>query len=165
MFDLTAATTGWNEKRLRSAGRAYLAIHSHPLSHAGYYPDARSMSLKLLFDPENGCILGAQAVGEDGVGKRIDVIATAIAGGVKADELADLELAYAPPFSSAKDPVNMLGYMAENVLSGACDVVEYEELDQLARAGWTVLDVRTPDEHRRAPFQARSTSRSIGFVS
>ena len=95
------------------------------------------MSLKLLFDPDDGTILGAQAVGSDGVDKRIDVIATAITGGITADELADLELAYAPPFSSAKDPVNMLGYMAENIRTGACDVVEYDELAALTEAGWT----------------------------
>jgi rhodanese-related sulfurtransferase len=107
------------------------------------------MSLKLLFDPDDGTIFGAQAVGGEGVDKRIDVIATAITGGVKADQLADLELAYAPPFSSAKDPVNMLGYMAENVMSGACDVVEYGELEALEDSGWTLLDVRTFEEHAR----------------
>jgi NADPH-dependent 2,4-dienoyl-CoA reductase/sulfur reductase-like enzyme/rhodanese-related sulfurtransferase len=149
VFDLTAATTGWNEKRLRAAGRSYRAIHSHPMSHASYYPGAQPMSLKLLFDPDDGTILGAQAVGGDGVDKRIDIIATAITGGITADELADLELAYAPPFSSAKDPVNMLGYMAENVLSGACDVVDYDELGCLTREGWTVIDVRTCEEHGR----------------
>jgi NADPH-dependent 2,4-dienoyl-CoA reductase/sulfur reductase-like enzyme/rhodanese-related sulfurtransferase len=149
VFDLTAATTGWNEKRLRAEGRRYRAIHSHPMNHAGYYPGAQPMSLKLLFDPDDGTILGAQAVGGDGVDKRIDIIATAITGGITADELADLELAYAPPFSSAKDPVNMLGYMAENVLSGACDVVEFDELSRLSGEGWTVVDVRTPEEHRR----------------
>ncbi|HXQ63162.1 MAG TPA: FAD-dependent oxidoreductase [Acidimicrobiales bacterium] len=147
VFDLTAATTGWNEKRLRAAGRRYRAIHSHPMSHAGYYPGAEPMSLKLLFDPDDGTILGAQAVGREGVDKRIDVIATAITGGITADELADLELAYAPPFSSAKDPVNMLGYMAENVRSGACDVVGYDELGALTEEGWTVVDVRTDEEH------------------
>ena len=149
VFDLTAATTGWNEKRLRAAGRNYRAIHSHPMSHAGYYPGAQPMSLKLLFDPDDGTILGAQAVGRDGVDKRIDIIATAITGGITADGLADLELAYAPPFSSAKDPVNMLGYMAENVRSGACDVVEYDELETLTSAGWTLVDVRTNQEHER----------------
>ena len=149
VFDLTAATTGWNEKRLRAVGRRYRAIHSHPMNHAGYYPGAQPMSLKLLFDPDDGTILGAQAVGGDGVDKRIDIIATAITGGITADELADLELAYAPPFSSAKDPVNMLGYMAENVLSGACDVVEFDELGRLSGEGWTVVDVRTPEEHQR----------------
>jgi NADPH-dependent 2,4-dienoyl-CoA reductase/sulfur reductase-like enzyme/rhodanese-related sulfurtransferase len=147
VFDLTAATTGWNEKRLVAAGRRYRAIHSHPMSHAGYYPGAQPMALKLLFDPGDGTILGAQAVGRDGVDKRIDIIATAISGGITADGLADLELAYAPPFSSAKDPVNMLGYMAENVRSGACDVVEYDELAALCRSGWTLVDVRTGHEH------------------
>jgi NADPH-dependent 2,4-dienoyl-CoA reductase/sulfur reductase-like enzyme/rhodanese-related sulfurtransferase len=147
VFDLSAATTGWNEKRLRAAGRRYRAIHSHPMNHAGYYPGAQSMSLKLLFDPADGTILGAQAVGKDGVDKRIDVLATAITGSITADELADLELAYAPPFSSAKDPVNMLGYMAENVLSGSCDVVEYDELRVLTTSGWTLVDVRNEQEH------------------
>ena len=149
VFDLTAATTGWNESRLRAAGRRYRAIHSHPMSHAAYYPGAQAMSLKLLFDPDDGAILGAQAVGKDGVDKRIDVIATAITGGLAADQLADLELAYAPPFSSAKDPVNMLGYMAENVRTGACDVVQYDELPHLTARGWTLVDVRTKEEHRR----------------
>jgi NADPH-dependent 2,4-dienoyl-CoA reductase/sulfur reductase-like enzyme/rhodanese-related sulfurtransferase len=149
VFDLVAATTGWNEKRLRSVGRSYRALHSHPMSHAGYYPGAQAMSLKLLFDPDDGTILGAQGVGGDGVDKRIDIIATAITGGITADELADLELAYSPPFSSAKDPVNMLGYMAENVRSGACDVVEYDELGRLNEEGWTLIDVRTPEEHVR----------------
>ena len=149
VFDLTAATTGWNEKRLRAAGRRYRTVHSHPLSHAGYYPGAEAMALKLIFDPDDGTILGAQAVGKAGVDKRIDVIATAIAGGITADQLADLELAYAPPFSSAKDPVNMLGYMAENVRTGACDVVEYEELASLVDAGWELVDVRSNQEHAR----------------
>lgn len=149
VFDLTAATTGWNERRLRSAGRPYRAIHSHPTSHAAYYPGAEPMHLKLLFDPADGTILGAQGVGRGGVDKRIDVIATAITGGLRAEQLADLELAYAPPFSSAKDPVNMLGYMAENVRSGACDVVAYDELGDLVDAGWQVVDVRTPAEYER----------------
>jgi len=149
VFDLTAATTGWNEKRLRAAGRRYRTVHSHPLSHAGYYPGAEAMALKLIFDPDDGAILGAQAVGKAGVDKRIDVIATAIVGGITADQLADLELAYAPPFSSAKDPVNMLGYMAENVRTGACEVVEYEELASLVDAGWELVDVRSNQEHAR----------------
>jgi NADPH-dependent 2,4-dienoyl-CoA reductase/sulfur reductase-like enzyme/rhodanese-related sulfurtransferase len=147
VFGLTAACTGWNEKRLRRSGRPYRAVHSHPLHHAGYYPGAEPMALKLLFDPADGTILGAQAVGRAGVDKRIDVLATAMAGGITADGLADLELAYAPPFSSAKDPVNLLGYMAENVRSGACDVVAPDELDDLAAEGWVVLDVRTAAEH------------------
>ena len=147
VFGVTAAMTGWNEGRLRAAGRRFRAIHSHPMSHATYYPGAEPMSLKLLFDPDDGAILGAQAVGGAGVDKRIDVLATAMGAGLTADALADLELAYAPPFSSAKDPVNMLGYMAENVLSGECDVVEPDELDDLLAIGWILIDVRTPTEH------------------
>ncbi len=147
VFGVTAALTGWNERRLWDAQRPYRVVHSHPLSHAGYYPGAEQMSLKLLFDPVDGAILGAQAVGGAGVDKRIDVLATAMAAGLRAADLADLELAYAPPFSSAKDPVNMLGYMAENVLSGECDVVEAPEVAGLAAAGWTILDVRTEAEH------------------
>ncbi len=108
---------------------------------------ATRMCAKLIFDPDDGTILGAQIVGRNGVDKRIDVIATAMAGGMTADRLADLELAYAPPFSSAKDPVNMLGYMAENVLSGDCDIVEPSELDALVAQGWTLMDVRTVEEH------------------
>ena len=148
VFGLTAAMTGWNEKRLADAKRPYRAMHSHPMSHAGYYPGAEPMALKLLFDPGTGEILGAQGVGREGVDKRIDVLATALFAGLPAEKLADLELAYAPPFSSAKDPVTMLGYMAENILSGECDVVDPDEVVELAAAGWTVLDVRTPAEHR-----------------
>ena len=147
VFDRTAAMTGWNERRLKAAGRPYRCVHSHPMNHAGYYPGAQQMAIKLLFDPTTGEILGAQIVGGDGVDKRIDVLATAMWAGVRADELADLELAYAPPFSSAKDPVNMLGYMAENVMSGACDVVAPSELDGLVADGWRVVDVRSASEH------------------
>ena len=149
VFGVTAAMTGWNEGRLRAAGRPFRAIQSHPMSHASYYPGAEPMSLKLLFDPDDGTILGAQAVGGAGVDKRIDVLATAMAAGLRVDALADLELAYAPPFSSAKDPVNMLGYMAENVLSGECDVVEPDELEDLLAMSWTLIDVRTPIEHAK----------------
>ncbi len=162
VFDLTAAMTGWSEKRLVAAGRPYRAVHSHPMSHAGYYPGGQPMALKLLFDPGDGTILGAQAVGRDGVDKRIDVIATAMTGGITAEGLADLELAYAPPFSSAKDPVNMLGYMAENVRSGACDVVAYDEIPALAAAGWTLLDVRTETEHARGAIPGSRSIPSTG---
>jgi NADPH-dependent 2,4-dienoyl-CoA reductase/sulfur reductase-like enzyme/rhodanese-related sulfurtransferase len=149
VFGLTAAVTGWNEKRLRDANRRFRVVHSHPLDHAGYYPSAEPMALKLLFDPDDGAILGAQAVGRVGVDKRIDVLATAMEGGLTAERLADLELAYAPPYSSAKDPVNMLGYMAENVRSGACQLVSYAELGPLLEEGWVLLDVRTAEEHAR----------------
>jgi NADPH-dependent 2,4-dienoyl-CoA reductase/sulfur reductase-like enzyme/rhodanese-related sulfurtransferase len=147
VFDLVAATVGWNERRLRTAGRPFRAIHSHPFDHATYYPGAIRMAIKLIFDPNDATILGAQIVGRNGVDKRIDVIATAMASGIVADRLADLELAYAPPFSSAKDPVNLIGYMAENVLSGDCDVVDPRELDGLVTKGWTLVDVRTAEEH------------------
>ncbi len=147
VFDCTAGVTGWTERRLRAAGRRYRIVRSHPMNHAGYYPGAQPMAMKLLFDPDDGTILGAQVVGGDGVDKRIDVLATAMAAGVPAEALADLELAYAPPFSSAKDPVNMLGYMAENLRSGECDDVEPDEVASLVESGWTLLDVRTRSEH------------------
>ena len=146
VFGLMAATTGWNEKRLRRSGRPYRAIHTHPGSHAGYYPGAHTMSLKLLVDPESDAILGAQGVGADGVDKRIDVIATAMAGGITASELAELELAYAPQFGAAKDPINMLGFIAENLREGLLSTVQWFELADAVAAGATVVDVRTPEE-------------------
>jgi NADPH-dependent 2,4-dienoyl-CoA reductase/sulfur reductase-like enzyme/rhodanese-related sulfurtransferase len=147
VFGVVAATVGWSERRLRAAGRPFRAIHSHPFDHATYYPGATRMAAKLIFDPDDGTILGAQIVGRNGVDKRIDVIATAMSAGMTADRLADLELAYAPPFSSAKDPVNLLGYMAGNVLNGDCDVVDPHEIDSLVEQGWVLLDVRTQAEH------------------
>jgi NADPH-dependent 2,4-dienoyl-CoA reductase/sulfur reductase-like enzyme/rhodanese-related sulfurtransferase len=147
VFDLTVAATGWNERKLISTGRAFKAIHTHPGSHAGYYPGAEQMRIKLLMDPESGQILGAQAVGAEGVDKRIDVIATAIRGGITAPELADLELAYAPPFGSAKDPVNMLGYIAENILSGMSPTVQWSDVESLISEGAQIVDVRTNSEY------------------
>jgi len=144
--DLVVATTGWNEKRLNAAGRKSVILHSHPGSHAGYYPGAESMMLKLLIDPDTGQILGAQGVGHEGVDKRIDVLATAIRAGITAPELADLELAYAPPFGSAKDPVNMLGYMADNILSGFTTSIQWHELAGRMASGAELVDVRTSDE-------------------
>jgi NADPH-dependent 2,4-dienoyl-CoA reductase/sulfur reductase-like enzyme/rhodanese-related sulfurtransferase len=149
VFDLMIATTGWNEKRLSADGRAYMAIHTHPNSHAGYYPDAKQMALKLLFDPTTGEILGAQGVGIEGVDKRIDVIATAIRGGITAPELADLELAYAPPFGSAKDPVNMLGYISENLISGLIETAQWNQIDDFVAKGFDLVDVRTAAEYGR----------------
>ncbi|MDH6279284.1 NADPH-dependent 2,4-dienoyl-CoA reductase/sulfur reductase-like enzyme/rhodanese-related sulfurtransferase [Prescottella agglutinans] len=146
VFGLIVTATGWNEKRLRAAGRPYEAIHTHPQSHAGYYPGAQQMAIKLLVDPETDAILGAQAVGGEGVDKRIDIIATAMAGGLTASDLADLELAYAPQFGSAKDPVNMLGYIADNMRTGATRTVQWHELDTLVAGGASLVDVRTPDE-------------------
>ena len=149
VFDLMIATTGWNEKRLKVSGRSYTSIHSHPNSHAGYYPDAKQMTLKLIFDPTTGEILGAQGVGIEGVDKRIDVIATAIRGDISAPELADLELAYAPPFGSAKDPVNMLGYMAENVISGLIETAQWNQIEEFRSKGYELIDVRTEAEFDR----------------
>jgi NADPH-dependent 2,4-dienoyl-CoA reductase/sulfur reductase-like enzyme/rhodanese-related sulfurtransferase len=149
VFDLMIATTGWNEKRLVAANRPHLIIHTHPNSHAGYYPDAKQMTLKLIFEPVTGEILGAQGVGIEGVDKRIDVIATAIRGGISAPELADLELAYAPPFGSAKDPVNMLGYIAENMISGLIESSQWNQIDDYVARGYQLIDVRTAGEYGR----------------
>ncbi len=150
VFGLTVAATGANEKRLKASGRDYQAIHTHPGSHAGYYPGAELINLKLLFDPSNGQILGAQAVGGTGTDKRIDVLATAIIGGIRADELADLELAYAPPFGSAKDPVNQLGYIADNLMNGTSSVIGWDQIDSSDRY---LIDVRTHGEHRRGHIE------------
>jgi NADPH-dependent 2,4-dienoyl-CoA reductase/sulfur reductase-like enzyme/rhodanese-related sulfurtransferase len=149
VFDLMIATTGWNEKRLVAASRPHLIIHTHPNSHAGYYPDAKQMTLKLIFEPKTGEILGAQGVGIEGVDKRIDVIATAMRGGISAPELADLELAYAPPFGSAKDPVNMLGYIAENMISGLIESSQWSQIDDFVSHGFKLIDVRTAAEFGR----------------
>lgn len=146
VFDLMIAATGWNEKRLAAAGREVMVIHTHPNNHAGYYPDAKQIALKLIFDPKTGEILGGQGVGVDGVDKRIDVIATAIRGGITAPELADLELAYAPPFGSAKDPVNMLGYIAENMMSGLLKTAQWNQTQQYREKGYQLIDCRTPSE-------------------
>ena len=146
VFDLMIAATGWNEKRLVVAGRSHMVIHTHPNNHAGYYPDAKQIALKLIFDPLSGEILGAQGVGVDGVDKRIDVIATAIRGGITAPELADLELAYAPPFGSAKDPVNMLGYIAENMSSGLLKTAQWNQTQELRDSGYQLIDVRSISE-------------------
>ena len=150
VFGLQVATTGWNEKRLRAAGRPHRAIHTHPASHASYYPGADAMALKLLVDPRSDVILGAQGVGRSGVDKRIDVIATAMTGGITASELADLELAYAPQFGSAKDPVNMLGYVADNHRAGLTTSIQWHEVDGAVTDGAVLLDVRTTEEHEQA---------------
>ena len=146
VFELMIAATGWNEKRLVASGREYKVIHSHPNSHAGYYPGAQQMSLKLIFDAKSGEILGAQGIGKEGVDKRIDVIATAIRGGITAPELADLELAYAPPFGSAKDAINMLGYISENIMSGLLETAQWSQIDEFTNRGFQLLDVRTASE-------------------
>ncbi|WP_371201794.1 FAD-dependent oxidoreductase [Microbacterium sp. BWT-B31] len=149
VFDLAAAKVGWSERRLRAAGRDFYAVHVHPGSHAGYYPGAEAFSMKLLADPASDRILGAQIVGRDGVDKRIDVIATAMHAGLPAAELAHLELAYAPQFGSAKDAVNLLGYVAENTRTGTTPTVQWHELDQELAAGAALIDVRTAHEFAR----------------
>ncbi|MGE5391813.1 MAG: FAD-dependent oxidoreductase [Deltaproteobacteria bacterium] len=146
VMDMVAAATGANEKDLQRSGQPHKCCHLHPASHATYYPGASMMTMKLIFTPEDGHLLGAQIVGFDGVDKRIDVLATAMRAGLTIDDLQELELAYAPPFSSAKDPVNMAAYVAGNILDGNVDVVYWWQVaDRMAR-GSVLIDVRTPAE-------------------
>lgn len=146
VFDLSVASTGWSEKRLAAAGREFRVIHTHPLSHAGYYPGAETMALKLLVDPATDLILGAQTIGGEGVDKRIDVIATAMAGGITASGLADLELAYAPKYGSAKDAVNFLGYVDQNLASETTRSIQWHELEDAMASGAGLVDVRSAGE-------------------
>jgi NADPH-dependent 2,4-dienoyl-CoA reductase/sulfur reductase-like enzyme/rhodanese-related sulfurtransferase len=146
-FGFSAGITGLSEKAAIRAGIAHRVIHTHPNNHAGYYPGAKRVSMKVLFDPATGALLGAQAIGEDGVDKRIDVIATAIAGGLKIDDLMDLELAYAPQFGSAKDAINIAGYVGNNVFNGTTPTIQWHELEAARAAGAQVIDVRSPHEH------------------
>ncbi len=148
VFDLTAAATGINEKTAKEAKLTYEKVILSPASHASYYPGGTVMTMKVLFDPISDQILGAQIVGFDGVDKRIDVIATAIRAGMKASDLATLELAYAPPYSSAKDPVNMAGFMIENIVTGKVKQFYLEDVETLPRDGSVfLLDSRTPREY------------------
>ncbi|KUE80463.1 FAD-dependent oxidoreductase [Aeromonas schubertii] len=144
LFDLAVASTGLNEKRLRQLGMAYEKVYVHPGSHAGYYPGAHPVSLKLLFAPD-GRILGAQAVGKDGIDKRIDVLAVAQRAGMTVFDLQDLELTYAPPFGSAKDVINMAGFVASNHLKGDSPLCHVSDVQAL-RADQLVLDVRNSGE-------------------
>ena len=145
-FNLTAASTGLSERSAQLAGLRHIAIHTTGKDHAGYYPGATSLTLKLIFNPETGKILGAQGIGEKGVDKRIDVISTSIKGGLRIFDLMELEFTYAPPFGSAKDPVNMLGYVASNIIEGLSDTVAWHELADRIEKGNQILDVRSPDE-------------------
>ena len=150
VFTLTAAATGLNETAARKAGLDVEAVILSPMNHAGYYPGGRVMTMKAVFARDTGKLLGAQIVGADGVDKRIDVLATAIRAGMTAADLTELDLAYAPPYSSAKDPVNMAGYMMENIRRGLVRQFRLEDLDALPRDGSvTLLDTRTPAEYRR----------------
>ena len=150
VFNMTAAVTGVSETAARKAGLDADAVILSPMSHAGYYPGGKVMTMKVVFEKETYRLLGAQIVGYEGVDKRIDVLATAIRAGMKATELKDLDLAYAPPYSSAKDPVNMAGYMIDNIAEGILRQWRLEEADSLPRDGSvTLLDTRTPGEFRR----------------
>ncbi len=145
VFSLAAGMTGMSEKSLKRAGRAYEKVYVHPASHASYYPGAAPLSLKLLFDPESGKVLGAQAVGSDGVDKRIDVLAVAIRAGLTVFDLEALELSYAPPYGSAKDPVNYAGFVAANALRGDVRLCHVEDVAD-PNADQVLLDVRNPEE-------------------
>lgn len=150
LFDMTVATTGINEKSAKAAGMDYDKTYIYSGSHASYYPGASNMLIKALWDKQTLKILGAQIVGFDGVDKRMDVLATAIRFGAKITDLAELELCYAPPFGSAKDPVNMLGFVAENVISGKVKQFFWNDVENLPRDGSvTLLDVRTATEVQR----------------
>ena len=150
LFDMTVATTGLNEKSARDAGFDFDKTYTYSASHASYYPDATMMSVKVLWDKATHKILGAQIVGFDGVDKRMDVIATAIRLGAKVTDLASLELCYAPPFSSAKDPVNMVGFVAENVITGKLKQFFWHDIENLPRdSSVTLLDTRTAIEVAR----------------
>lgn len=148
IFDLTVAATGLNEKTLKRMGIPYQVLLTHNGSHAGYYPGATPISLKTIVSPE-GKILGAQAVGMDGVDKRIDIIATLIGMGGTIEDLTEVEHAYAPPFSSAKDPVNIAGFALENWKNQKCQFVSYTEVEEMIRkqADFTLIDARTPQEY------------------
>ena len=147
VFDMTAATTGVNETNARKAGLDVDTVILSPMSHAGYYPGGKVMTMKVVFEKATYRLLGAQIVGYEGVDKRIDVLATAIRAGMKATELKDLDLAYAPPYSSAKDPVNMAGFMIENIAKGVLKQWHLEDADHLPRDGSvTLLDTRTVEE-------------------
>jgi rhodanese-related sulfurtransferase len=149
-FDLYAACVGLNEKMMLAKKLPYSCVHIHPGSHAGYYPGSKQVHFKLIFDPKDGTIFGAQAVGEDGVEKRIDVIATAIQAKLKVEDVAELELCYAPPVGSAKDVVNLAGMAAQNIVDGLVTKVEWNQLDSLAHSEEVIiLDVRNPEEIKR----------------
>ena len=154
VFDMTAATTGINETNARKAGLNVDTVILSPMSHAGYYPGSKVMTMKVVFEKETYRLLGAQIVGYEGVDKRIDVLATAIHAGLKATELKDLDLAYAPPYSSAKDPVNMAGFMIDNISKGTLKQWHLEDADKLPRDGSvTLLDTRTVSEYSRGHIE------------
>jgi NADPH-dependent 2,4-dienoyl-CoA reductase/sulfur reductase-like enzyme/rhodanese-related sulfurtransferase len=146
LFRLVAGCTGANETALRRAGIPYEVLYLHPSSHAGYYPGAEPLAMKVLFTPGSGVLLGAQIVGRDGVDKRIDVLATALKASMGVHQLSELELAYAPPFGAAKDPVDLAGMAADNVLAGDLRLAQWHEVASLDPDAILLLDVRGDDE-------------------
>ncbi len=154
LFDMTAAVTGLNEKAAADAGIDYDKVYLSPSSHASYYPGAKTMTMKILFERNTLRLLGAQIVGFDGVDKRIDVLAAAIYAGLSARDLTELDLAYAPPYASAKDPVNLAGYLIENLADGRVRQISWEQINSLPQDGSTLLlDVRTPEEYKKGHLE------------
>ena len=153
IFSLTAASTGINEKTAKAAGIDFDKVILSPMSHAGYYPGGKVMTMKVLFEKKNFRLLGAQIIGYEGVDKRIDVIATAIKAGMKATELKELDLSYAPPYSSAKDPVNMAGFMIDNIANGTLKQWFIPDLEKLPKTACTLLDTRTVKEFERGHIE------------
>lgn len=152
VFDLAAAATGLSERVVKQLGLDYQVVHVSGKDHAGYYPGASDLTLKVVFEPKSGKIYGAQGVGANGVDKRIDILATAIKGGLTIFDLPELEFTYAPPFGSAKDPVNMLGYAAINLSEGISDSIQWYQLKQAQQNGSQLLDVRNPEELANGRF-------------
>lgn len=153
VFNLTAASTGLSERQAKIAGLDYAVVHSSGSDHASYYPGATTVRLKLIFNRKTGEIYGAQGVGQKGIDKRIDVLATAIKGGLTVFDLPELEFTYAPPFGSAKDPVNMVGYEAMNIIEGISETTQWYDLEEEVANGAVVLDVRNEDELANGQFK------------
>ncbi|MDW3640230.1 FAD-dependent oxidoreductase [Vibrio sp. 1291-1] len=151
VFDLAVASTGKNEKQLKASGTEYQKVYVHTASHASYYPGAETVSFKMLFDPQTGKILGAQAVGKDGIDKRIDVMAVAQRAGMTVEQLQHLELTYAPPFGSAKDVINQAAFVANNIIKGDSTPIHFDEIDSLTDKQ-VLLDVRNPSELENVGF-------------
>ncbi len=149
VFNITAASTGLNERQVKSLGYDYGVTHTSVNNHAGYYPGATSIELKLIFNKKTGEIYGAQSVGRNGVDKRIDIVSTAIKGGLTVFDLPELEFTYAPPFGAAKDPVNIAGYQAMNIIEGVTDTIQWYEVADMVSYGWKILDVRSNLEINR----------------
>ncbi len=151
IFDLAVASTGKNEKQLKQSGISYEKVYVHTASHASYYPGAQVVSFKMLFDPKTGKILGAQAVGKDGVDKRIDVMAVAQRAGMTVDQLQHLELTYAPPYGSAKDVINQAAFVANNIIKGDATPIHFDEIETLSD-NQLLLDIRNPGELENGGF-------------